>query len=133
MIDPSLLKTTLYFSWLWINLYLPFFSFKCPLETYSVQSALASQKTNSKIFFFFSCSRTTFENTVGESPPQNVSCGKSNLVLIVIVPLVTFILEIAVVFGIMYFRRHQGHKDQGKFPASFFFLFIWKYCNDTII
>ncbi|XP_066017846.1 uncharacterized protein [Pocillopora verrucosa] len=55
---------------------------------------------------------TTFKNTVGESSPQNGSTRGLNLVLIVIVLLAIFLLAIAVVFGISFFRRHQGHKNQ---------------------
>ena len=44
--------------------------------------------------------------------------------LIVVVLLAIFILAIAVVFGISFFRRHQGHKNQGKFLASFPYLLI---------
>ena len=44
--------------------------------------------------------------------------------LIVVVLLAIFILAIAVVFGISFFRRHQGHKNQGNFLASFPYLLI---------
>ena len=86
------------------------------------------RKPTKKIFFFFSCSGTTFENTVfyGESSPQNVSTGKLNLVLIVIVLLAIFVVAIAVVFGMSFFRRNQGHKNQGKFLALFECLLLWK-------
>ena len=103
------------------------------VEPLSVQSASASasQKTIRWIFsFFFSRSGTTFENTVRESSPQNGSTRGLNLMLIVIVLLAIFILAIAVVFGISFFRRHQCHKNQGKFLVSFayfliFYLFIF--------
>ena len=45
--------------------------------------------------------------------------------LIAIVPLAIFILAIVVVFGISCFRRQQGHKNQGKFLASFAYLCIF--------
>ena len=45
--------------------------------------------------------------------------------LIVIVLLAIFILAIAVVFGISFFRRHQCHKNQGKFLVSFAYFLIF--------
>ena len=92
-------------------------------------SLCLSENDKMNIFPFFSRSGTTFKNTVGESSPQNGSTRGLNLVLIVIVLLTIFILAIAVVFGISFFRRHQGHKNQGKFVALFAylltFLFSW--------
>ena len=84
------------------------------------------RKPTKKMFFFLSCSGTTFENTVSESSPQNVSTGKLNLVLIVIVLLAIFVVAIAVVFGMSFFRRNQGHKNQGKFLELFECLLLWK-------
>ena len=85
-----------------------------------------SENDKMNIFpFFFSRSGTTFKNTVGESSPQNGSTRGLNLVLIVIVLLAIFILAIAVVFGVSFFRRHQGHKNQGKFVALFANLLIF--------
>ena len=52
--------------------------------------------------------------------------------LIVIVFLVIFIVAIAFVFGIMFYRRHQSHKNQGKFLASFASIFFF-FFNDTMI
>ena len=78
--------------------------------------------------FFFSCSGTTFETAVGEYSPQNVSTGTLHLVLIVIVLLAIFILEIAVAFGVLFSRRHQGRMNQGKFLALFA-LFIYVYLD----
>ena len=71
--------------------------------------------------FFFPCSGTTFETAEGEYSPQNVSTGTLNLVLIVIVLLTIFILAITVAFGVLFFRRHQGRMNQGKFLALFAF------------
>ena len=51
--------------------------------------------------------------------------------LIVIVFLVIFIVAIAFVFGIMFYRRHQSRKNQGKFLASFASIFF--FFNDTMI
>ena len=78
--------------------------------------------------FFFSHSGTTFKNTVSESSPQDGSTRGLNLVLIVVALLAIFILAIAVVFGISFFGRHQGHKNQGKFLASFPYLLIAFVC-----
>ena len=83
--------------------------------------------------FFFFCSGTTFETAVGEYSPQNVSTGSFNLVLIVIVLLAIFILEIAVAFGVLFFRRHQGRMNQGKFLALFAFWSSENYISDTFI
>ena len=78
-------------------------------------------------FSFFSRLGTTFENTVSESSPQNGSNRGLNLVLIVIVLLAIFILAIAIVFGVSFFQRHQGHKNQGKFLALFAYLLIFLF------
>ena len=125
MIDHSSLKVTFYFTWILIFLKYFFFFLQCPLEHFVIQSAFASQKTIRWKFFFFFLFFFSFENTVGESSPQNGSTCGLNLVLIVIVPLAIFILAIVVVFGISCFRRHQGHKNQGKFLASFAYLCIF--------
>ena len=134
------MKSIFYFTWLLTYLYLPFsfllFRFSVHLNLYGFNqlSPLKKSLTNIYIyifFFVFSRSGTTFENTVSESYPRNVSTGKLNLVLIVIVLVAIFTLAIAVVFGILFFRRRQSHKNQGKFFASFpysliliFFLFF---------
>ena len=125
MIDHSSLKVTFYFTWI-LTFLKYFFFLQCPLEHFLIQSAFASQKTIRWIFFFsFFFFFFSFENTVGESSPQNGSTCRLNLVLIVIVPLAIFILAIVVVFGISCSRRHQGHKNQGKFLASFAYLCIF--------
>ena len=95
------------------------FSVHLNLYGFNQPSPLKKSLTNIYIYFVFSRSGTTFENTVSESYPRNVSTGKLNLVLIVIVLVAIFTLAIAVVFGILFFRRHQSHKNQGKFFASF--------------
>ena len=93
--------------------------------TFFVSISLRRSENNKmKNFLFFSHSGTTFKNTVIESSPQDGSTRGLNLVLIVVVLLAIFILAIAVVFGISFFRRHQGHKNQGKFLASFPYLLI---------
>ena len=74
-----------------------------------------------------------FENTISESSPQNGSTRGLNLVLIVIVLLAIFILAIAIVFGISFFRRNQGHENQGKFLASFAYLITFFFkCNEPM-
>ena len=95
-------------------------------------SLCLSENDKMNIFPFFSRSGTTFKNTVGESSPQNGSTRGLNLVLIVIVLLAIFILAIAVVFGISFFRRHQGHKNQGKFVALFAYLLIFLFSWNKI-
>nr|XP_058959248.1 uncharacterized protein LOC131786245 [Pocillopora verrucosa] len=76
-----------------------------PLATKTTSNSLRTQlsKTQNKLL----TEGTTFENTVRESSPQNGSTRGPNLMLIVIVLLAIFILAIAVVFGISFFRRHQ--------------------------
>ena len=135
------MKSIFYFTWLLTYLYLPFsfflFRFSVHLNLYGFNqlSPLKKSLTNIYIYiyiFFFSRSGTTFENTVSESYPRNVSTGKLNLVLIVIVLVAIFTLAIAVVFGILFFRRHQSHKNQGKFFASFpyslILIFFFCFC-----
>ena len=95
-------------------------------------SLCLSENDKMNIFPFFSRSGTTFKNTVGESSPQNGSTRGLNLVLIVIVLLAIFILAIAVVFGISFFRRHQDHKNQGKFVALFAYLLIFLFSWNKI-
>ena len=99
-----------------------FFSTFFPLVSIGHYQRSPLKKQLDEYFFFFSRLGTTFENTVRESSPQNGSTRGLNLVLIVIVLLAIFILAIVVVFGISCFRRHQGHKNQGKFLASFAYL-----------
>ena len=52
--------------------------------------------------------------------------------LIIIVLLAIFLLAIAVVLGILFFRRHQSRKNQGKFLASFAYLHIISYIHTHI-
>ena len=106
----------------------------------SISLPLSKKVWQIYIYFVFSRSGTTFENTVSESYPRNVSTGKLNLVLIVIVLVAIFTLAIAVVFGILFFRRHQSHKNQGKFFASFpyslilmFFFFCFCFSHEPNI
>ena len=118
------MKSIFYFAWLLTYLYLPFsfvlFRFSVHLNLYGFNQPSPLKKGLTNIYlYFFSRSGTTFENTINESYPRNASTGKLNLVLIVIVLVAIFILAIAVVFGILFFRRHQSHKNQGKFFASF--------------
>ena len=114
------MKSIFYFAWLLTYLYLPFsfvlFRFSVHLNLYGFNQPSPLKKGLTNIYlYFFSRSGTTFENTINESYPRNASTGKLNLVLIVIVLVAIFILAIAVVFGILFFRRHQSHKNQGKF------------------
>ena len=120
-------KITLYFTWLLRYLYPPLFRFSVHYNLFRFNQPSFLRKPFRLIFFFLSCSGTTFENTVDESSPQNVSTGKLNLLLIVIVLLTLFIVAISVVFGILFFRWHQSHKNQGKFLASFIYLLILSY------
>ena len=123
MIDHSSLKVTFYFTW--ILTFLKYFFFSSSVHWnifwFNQPSPLRKQYFSFYFFLFF----FSFENAVGESSPQNGSTCRLNLVLIVIVPLAIFILAIVVVFGISCFRRHQGHKNQGKFLASFAYLCIF--------
>ena len=118
------MKSIFYFAWLLTYLYLPFsfvlFRFSVHLNLYGFNQPSPLKKGLTNIYlYFFSRSGTTFENTINESYPRNASTGKLNMVLIVIVLVAIFILAIAVLFGILFFRRHQSHKNQGKFFASF--------------
>ena len=107
----------------------PFFPVNVYWNLFRFSQPSPLRKQWDEYFSLFSRSGTTFKNTVGESSPQNGSTRGLNLVLIVIVLLTIFILAIAVVLGISFFRRHQGHKNQGKFVALFAyfltFLFSW--------
>ena len=122
MIDHSSLKVTFYFTW--ILTFLKYFFFS-PVSIGTFFDSISLRLSENNIFLFLFFFFFSFENAVGESSPQNGSTCRLNLVLIVIVPLAIFILAIVVVFGISCFRRHQGHKNQGKFLASFAYLCIF--------
>ena len=104
-----------------------FFSFNVHQNHFRFNQPSPLRTQLHRYFSLFPRSGTTFENTVRESSPRNVSTGKLNLMLIVIVLLVIFILATAVVFGILFFRRHQEHKNQGKFPALFTYLLTFSF------
>ena len=116
-------------------LYLPFFFFRFSVHLNLFGFDQPSPLKKLDIYFsFFFCSPlgTTFENAVSESSPRKVSTGKLNLMLIIIVLLAIFLLAIAVVLGILSFRRHQSRKNQGKFLASFAYLHIISYIHTHI-
>ena len=120
LIDHSSLKATfwlllLVITWLLTYFSEPFFFVSVHWNLFRFNEPQPLRKQLDEYFPFFSRSGTTFENTVRESSPQNGSTRGLNLMLIVIVLLAIFILAIAVVFGISFFRRHQSHKNQGKF------------------
>ena len=132
MIDHNSLKATfwlllLVITWLLTYFSEPFFfvSVHWNLFRFNQPQPQPLRKQLDEYFPFFSRSGTTFENTVRESSPQNGSTRGLNLMLIVIVLLAIFILAIAVVFGISFFRRHQCHKNQGKFLVSFAYILIF--------
>ena len=70
---------------------------------------------------------------VSESIPQNISTGKLNLVLIVIVLLAIFVVAIAVVFGMSFFGATKVIRTKASLSHYLNVCFSEIFCNDTFI